>query len=97
MKAMTNSQYGQRIREQQSFFRRATRLVTGRDGNDHSMTVRRKSGPGIGNFSDITKPMPAEKLTFIRNRAVRTTKEAIQRQWILSNPFAAIRKRISGL
>jgi len=91
---LTNQQYGKRIRERQKFFSRVTRLIAGRDRRLHSMTIARKSGPGIGNFADVTKPMPAEKLTFVRKRAVHVTKEAIQRQWILSNPFAAIRKRV---
>lgn len=94
MRAMTDAQYGQQVREREAFYRRVTKLITGRDNRAHSMAVQRKAGHGVGHFADITKPMPAEKLTFVRQRALRTAKEAIQRQWILSNPFAAIRKRI---
>lgn len=91
---MTDTLYGKRTRERQRFFQRVTRLITGKDKRSHSMTIARKAGPGINNFADVTKPMIAEKLTFVRKRSVHVTKEAIQRQWILSNPFAAIRRRI---
>lgn len=91
---MTNEQYGKRTRERQRFFRRVTRLITGKDKRPHSMTIARKAGAGIENFADITKPMPAEKLTFIRKRLQRTTREAMQREFIGFNPFAAIRRRI---
>jgi hypothetical protein len=68
--------------------------VFGKDNNPHRMSLRRKAGRGVGNFADITRLMPVEKLHFIRERARRVAREALQRVWIVGNPFAAIRARV---
>jgi hypothetical protein len=68
--------------------------VLGKDGNAHNMSLNRKSASGVGQFSDVTKPMPVEKLVFVRNRAEHVRREAQQREWILSTPWAAILKRV---
>ncbi len=68
--------------------------VLGKDGNAHSMSLNRKSAPGIGQFSDVTKPMPVKNLTYVRDRAEHVRREAQQREWILSTPWAAILKRV---
>ena len=68
--------------------------VTGRDKKLHTMTLRRKAARGVNQFADVTKPMSAEKLRFIRNRAMHVTREAIQRQWILLLPYIRIKGRV---
>jgi hypothetical protein len=93
---MTDTQYGARVRAREAFNRKTERLVEGNDHETHRMNIKRKAARGVSQFADVTKPMTAEKLKFIRTRATKTAKEAIQRQWILSNPFACILKRIRG-
>jgi hypothetical protein len=93
---MTDTMYGKRVRARESFNKKVTRNIMGKDKQAHSMTIQRKSAPGISQFADVTKPMPAEKLAFVRHRAKRTAHEAIQRQVILNLPFIAIHKRIIG-
>ena len=68
--------------------------VLGQDKYPHAMTLRRKAAQGVNQFADVTKPMSAEKLRFVRNRAIHVTREAIQRQWILLLPFTRIKKRV---
>jgi hypothetical protein len=60
------------------------------------MTLKRKAASGVNQFADVTKPMTAEKLRFVRNRAIHVTREAIQRQWILLLPYVSIKKRVLG-
>jgi len=68
--------------------------VLGQDKQSHAMTLRRKAATGVNQFADVTKPMSAEKLRFVRNRAIHVTREAIQRQWILLLPYMRIKKRV---
>ena len=72
------------------------RKVLGNDKQSHLMTLRRKAGPGVGNFGDVTKPMTAERLRYIRERARHTMREAIQRRRILMLSASGISKRIIG-
>jgi hypothetical protein len=72
------------------------RTVLGKDNHGHKMTLRRKSGSGVGNFKDVTKPMTADRLRYIRERARRTVSESIQRQWILLLSASGISKRVVG-
>ena len=90
---MTNVDYGKRVRERERFNRLVMRLILGKDKQLHRMNIKRKAGKGVGLFADVTQPMTSEKLTFIRQRLQRATKEAFQREWIGFNPFTAIRKR----
>lgn len=93
---MTNTAYGKRVREREAFNRAVERLIHGNDKQPHRMNIQRKAATGVSQFSDITKPMTGEKLTFIRHRLQHATREALQRELIGNNPFAVIRKRILG-
>lgn len=69
-------------------------FVRGKDGKTHSMSLRRKSSLGVGQFSDVTKPMSTDKLAYVRQRSRKVRQEAQQREFILSNPFLMIREWI---
>jgi len=69
-------------------------LVRGKDGKAHRMSLNRKSAPGVGQFSDVTKFMTMDRLLYVRMRAKKTRYEAQQREFILHNPYRMIRELI---
>jgi hypothetical protein len=91
---MNNTEYGKHVRERQQFNQSILRSILGKDSKPHVIAILRKAAPGVGQFADITKKMSKARLAFIRQRARRTTLEARQREWIIGNPFAIIKKRI---
>lgn len=93
---MTDAQYGKRRRQHESFTRSVMRQIKGKDKSLHNVTVQRKAGEGVGNFADVTGPLTVNQRGYIRERARRTTREAIQREWILNLGAGAIKKRIEG-
>jgi hypothetical protein len=69
-------------------------LVRGKDGKPHNMSIVRKSGPGIGTFSDIRRANTVDQWSYMRQRAKMFVRGAVHRAWVLSNPYTAIRKLI---
>ena len=71
--------------------------IFGKDKSPHLVATRRKCGPGVGVQANILNPMAGEKLQYIRTRAEHTTREAIQREWILRRSYMSIRHRLVGV
>jgi hypothetical protein len=91
---MNNTAYGIQVRAREAFNRAVARMILGNDKQIHNMNIQRKSALGVGQWANITRPMTAAKLMYIRQRLKRATREALQRELIGGNPFAIIRKRI---